>query len=62
MYDLLMSVWFSFNVIFGLWTFKNIVIKLIALFRLKSIKQSAAGRLLDLVVMTSILTFFIYGG
>lgn len=62
MIDLLMAVWFSFNIVFGLWTAKNYLTYMRAKLTDRSYSQSTFGMLLDLVVLTSILTFLVYGG
>lgn len=55
--ETLMNLWFAFNLVFGLNTGRNYGIAIWAWLRDKQYQQSNFGRLLDLVVLVSLLTY-----
>lgn len=61
MIDFLMAFWISFNAVFGIFTAGNYLKYIRAKLTNRIYTQSTFGMLLDLVVLTSILTFFVYG-
>jgi hypothetical protein len=55
--EILMNLWLAFNVVFGLWTAKNISVRVRAFVSRKGYTQSDLGKFLDLIVMVSILAY-----
>ena len=55
----LMVVWFSFNVVFGLWSARNWLLWLVAEFTGGYYSQSTAGKLLDLVTLVSCISQYL---
>lgn len=55
--NLMMNLWIAFNVIFGLFTLRNFVIRLYATVNRRAYRQSELGYILDMVVMSSCLAF-----
>lgn len=58
--EILMNLWFSFNVVFGVWSAKNWFVYLYASITSKyKFSQNQLGKMLDLIVLVSILTYFL---
>ena len=55
----LMTGWFAFNVVFGLWSAKNWITWGVAFFGGHTFHQNTAGKLLDLVIASSCLAQYL---
>lgn len=57
--EILMNVWLALNVVFGLWSARNWIIYLYAVFTNATFKQSDVGKALDLLIVSSIMAYWI---
>lgn len=58
--ELQQIIWFSFNVVFGFFSATNYLVHIKGyLYNRKSL-QSTFGKITDMVVMTSILSYYLY--
>ena len=55
----LITVWFAFNVVFGMWSVKNWITWGVALFGGRGFVQNETGKLLDLVIASSCLAQYL---
>jgi hypothetical protein len=55
--EILMNLWLAFNIVFGIWTAKNVSLRAVAFILRKGYTQSDLGKFLDLIVMVSILAY-----
>lgn len=55
--EVLMNLWLAFNVVFGLWTVKNMSVRVRAFVSRKGYTQSDLGEFLDLMIVVSVLTY-----
>lgn len=55
--SILINLWIAFNIIFGLFTSRNVVVYLYAATTNRSYRQSELGYILDMVVMSSCLAY-----
>lgn len=59
MSEILMNVWLAFNIVFGLWTGRNnILVRLWAAITNDKYLQNDLGKLLDLLVLVSVLAYY----
>ena len=56
--EILMNVWLAFNVVFGLFTGKNLLIKVWSVIDGGTYIQSELGNFLDMLVLVSILAYY----
>lgn len=54
--EILLVVWLVFNVVFGLFTGRNLCIKFYAIITNNHFTQSTAGKLIDMAVLVSIIS------
>jgi hypothetical protein len=58
MNEVLMNVWLAFNIVFGLWSGRNFAIRFWTLITNDRYQQSDLGKILDLLVLVSILAYY----
>jgi hypothetical protein len=56
--EVLMNLWLAFNVVFGLWTGKNLLVRLTAFITHRKFIQAELGKFIDLFVLVSILAYY----
>ena len=57
--EILMNIWVVFNLVFGLFTLKNYLKVLWGILKNRGYTQSDLGKLLDMVVLVSILSYIL---
>lgn len=57
--ELVMNVWLAFNTVFGLFTAKNLIVRVCTFFNRGKYHQNDLGKFLDMVVLTSILAYYL---
>lgn len=60
MQELLMVLWTAFNLVFGLWTLRNLLVYTYAKLSGRRHKQTDLGVFLDMVVRASIIAQLLY--
>ena len=55
--EILMNLWLAFNIVFGIWTARNVSIRVIASISRRGFIQSDLGKFLDLMVLVSVLAY-----
>lgn len=58
MSEVLMNVWLAFNIVFGLWSARNLAIRFWSFATNYKYLQSDMGRFLDLLVLVSLLAYY----
>ena len=53
------AVWLSLNIVFGLWTFRNISVKIYATATGNHYRQNQLGSFLDLFVISSLIAYYL---
>lgn len=56
--EILMNLWLAFNIVFGLWTGRNLGVRVVAFLKNKAYVQNDLGKTLDLLVLVSILAHY----
>ncbi len=58
-----MVIWFSFNMVFGLWSLRNYLTMVVGFLTGRGYRQNTLGKFIDLVVLSSCLSqYLIYTG
>lgn len=57
--EILVNVWIAFNTIFGLWTARNLVVRVWSVVTCRKYLQSSSGKIIDLFVLVSCLSFWL---
>ena len=55
--EILQAVWLSFNIIFGLWTCRNLAVRFSAFVRQMLYIQNQLGKFIDMFILSSILAY-----
>jgi hypothetical protein len=57
--EIVLNIWLAFNIVFGLWSSRNWAVWLWAGLTDRNFKQSQTGKMIDLLVLVSILGYWL---